>query len=85
MSANQKSVILRTGVENGGQVEWDFAFSQYTSKYDTSFLIAATCSKDATRLYKYIQLLFRLKENQQFIVIDYTFEKFQFTGDDVGQ
>jgi hypothetical protein len=26
-----------------------------------------------------------LKENQQFIVIENTFEIFQFTGDDVGQ
>jgi aminopeptidase N len=53
LSANQKSVILKTGVENGGQAEYDFAFNQYTSKYDTSFLIAATSSKDSSRLNKY--------------------------------
>jgi aminopeptidase N len=53
LSANQKSVILKTGVENGGQAEYDFAFNQYTSKYDTSFLIAAASSKDSSRLYKY--------------------------------
>ncbi|EFX67144.1 hypothetical protein DAPPUDRAFT_203795 [Daphnia pulex] len=50
LSPNQKSVILKTGVENGGQAEYDFAFTQYTSKYDTSFLIAAASSKDVSRL-----------------------------------
>ncbi|KAI9561562.1 hypothetical protein GHT06_012521 [Daphnia sinensis] len=50
LSPNQKSIILRTGVENGGQTEWDFAFNQYKSKYDTSYLIAATKSRDTSRL-----------------------------------
>lgn len=55
LSANQRTVILRTGVENGKQAEWDFAFNQYKTKLDTAFLVAATCSKDSTRLYKYFQ------------------------------
>jgi aminopeptidase N len=53
LSPNQKSVILKTGVENGGQAEYDFAFTQYTSKYDTSFLIAAASSKNVSRLNRY--------------------------------
>ncbi|KAK4001974.1 hypothetical protein OUZ56_003836 [Daphnia magna] len=57
LSPNQKSTILRTGVENGGQAEWDFAFSQYLSKYDTSFLIAATCSKESSRLYNLLEMM----------------------------
>ena len=32
LSPNQKTVILRTAIENGGKAEWDFAFDQYKSK-----------------------------------------------------
>lgn len=52
LSPNQRTIILRTGVENGGNAEWEFAFNQYVTKSDTTYLVAATCSKDSTRLYK---------------------------------
>lgn len=54
LSPNQKSTILRTGVENGGQAEWDFAYNQYTSKFDTSYLVAVARSRDTSRLNTFV-------------------------------
>ena len=50
VSPNEKSTILRTAIENGGQTEYDFAFNQYKATGDNSFLVAMCASKQATVL-----------------------------------
>lgn len=50
ISVNQKSIVLRTAVENGGQAEYDFAFQQYKSTNDTSYLSAMASSRDPVKL-----------------------------------
>ena len=51
ISVNDKSIVLRTAIENGGQIEYDFAFEQYKTKVDTSFLTAMCASKQSAILY----------------------------------
>lgn len=51
LSPNQKEIIIRAGVELGGSVEWRFAIDQYIEKADTTFLSAATYSRDSSCLY----------------------------------
>ena len=53
LSPNQRTVILRTGIENGGKAEYDFAFDQYKSKADVAYLTAMTSSRDSSTLSKY--------------------------------
>lgn len=50
VSVNQKSIVLRTGVENGAQAEYDFAFQQYKSFNDTTYLTAMASSRDPVKL-----------------------------------
>lgn len=50
VSPNEKSIILRTAIENGGQAEYDFAFNQYQTTGDNSFLVAMCASKQVTVL-----------------------------------
>ena len=50
ISINQKSAILRTAIENGGQPESDFAFQQYQATGNRDFLVATTCSTQPTVL-----------------------------------
>ncbi|KAI9551545.1 hypothetical protein GHT06_021878 [Daphnia sinensis] len=57
VSPNEKSTILRTAIENGGQAEYDFAFNQYKTKGDTSFLVAMCASKQATVLSGLLDML----------------------------
>lgn len=52
LSPNQKTVILRTAIENGGKAEWDFAFDQYKSKADVAYLTAMTSTRDSSALAK---------------------------------
>ncbi|XP_046631005.1 aminopeptidase N-like [Daphnia pulicaria] len=57
VSPNEKSTILRTAIEYGGQAEYDFAFNQYKTKSDTSFLVAMCASKQATVLSGLLEML----------------------------
>ncbi|KAI9551913.1 hypothetical protein GHT06_022250 [Daphnia sinensis] len=57
ISPNEKSTVLRTAIENGGQVEYDFAFQQYKDKADTSYLVAMCASKQATVLSGLLEML----------------------------
>ena len=45
-SSNQRSLILRTGVEFGDRSYWDFAFDRYKTTGDTAYLVAMANSKD---------------------------------------
>jgi len=50
ISINERNSVLRTAIENGGQVEWDFAFQQYQINADRSYLYAMCRSLDPTVL-----------------------------------
>lgn len=50
ISINQRSIVLRTAIENGGQTEFDFSFNQYLSTKDTAYLIACAGSRDPATL-----------------------------------
>lgn len=56
ISPNDKSIILRTAVQYGTQVEYDFAFDQYKTRGDTSFLVAMCNSQDIAVLSGYVSL-----------------------------
>ncbi|EFX81628.1 hypothetical protein DAPPUDRAFT_317254 [Daphnia pulex] len=57
VSPNEKSIILRTAIENGGQTEYDFAFNQYKTTGDNSFLVAMCASKQVTVLSGLLEML----------------------------
>lgn len=48
-----RSLIIRTGVEFGGQPEWDFAMTQYVATGDTTYLTAMCNSREATRINRF--------------------------------
>jgi aminopeptidase N len=52
LSPNQRDFILRTGVENGGQAEWDFAFDQYQkASGNGDFLRAISATRMTNIIY----------------------------------
>ena len=52
LSPNQRDFILRAGVENGGQAEWDFAFDQYQKDSGNGdFLRAISATRMANIIY----------------------------------
>lgn len=57
VSPNQRTLILRTGVENGGEAEWNYAFEQYKSTGDTTYLVAMTCTRQSNLIYQYVTQL----------------------------
>jgi len=56
LSPNQRDFILRTGVENGGQAEWDFAFDQYQQvNGNGDFLRAISATRKADIIYSMLE------------------------------
>ena len=51
LDPNQRNLILKTGVQNGLQAEWNFAFEQYKATGDTTFLVAMANTKPADLIY----------------------------------
>lgn len=52
LSSNQRDFILRAGVENGGQAEWDFAFEQYKkASGNGDFLRAISATRSTNIIY----------------------------------
>ncbi|XP_046442871.1 aminopeptidase N-like [Daphnia pulex] len=51
LSPNQRNFILCAGVENGRQLEWNFAYDQYRSTDNGNFLVAMTCTRESSIIY----------------------------------
>ena len=57
LSPNQREFIIRSGVEHGGQAEWDFAFDQYKSSGDLNFLRAMASTRLSAIIYRFKRAL----------------------------
>lgn len=51
-----RSFVIRTAVEYGGQLEWDFAFEQYKANRDTTYLTAMTYTRHVNLIEEYNDL-----------------------------
>lgn len=72
MSPNKRNFLLCSGVENGRQAEWDFAYNQYRSSDDGSFLVAITCTRERAIIYKY-EFCFECLFSKKLIVFELIF------------
>nr|CAH0105565.1 unnamed protein product [Daphnia galeata] len=57
LSPNKRNFLLCSGVENGRQAEWDFAYNQYRSSDDGSFLVAITCTRESAIIYNLLGMM----------------------------